>query len=124
MLNLLMNFKSLLLLTSLILFIGCETIKNKTDEIAKKENEFLSNFIGKESSELKSNLGIPTEDFIGGTGQNILIYKTNIMHGVKEIDPSKKLSLDSINGRVVLMNSLYQNYSKFKPKDKYFKNKI
>ncbi len=76
MLNLLMNFKSLLLLTSLILFIGCETIKNKTDEIAKKENEFLSNFIGKESSELKSNLGIPTEDFIGGTGQNILIYKT------------------------------------------------
>ena len=55
---------------------------------------------------------------------DILIYKTNIVHGVEEIDPSKKLSLDSINGRVVLMNSLYQNYSKFRPKDKYFKNKI
>ena len=76
MFNLLMKLKHLVLLTFFFLMLGCETIKKKTDEVAKKENEFLSNFIGKEVSELKSNLGVPTEDFIGETGQNILVYKT------------------------------------------------
>ena len=76
MLNLIMKLKHLVLLTFFFLMLGCETIKKKTDEVAKKENEFLSNFIGKEVSELKSNLGVPTEDFIGETGQNILVYKT------------------------------------------------
>ena len=39
----------------------------------------------------------------------------------KEIDGDKKLNLEKLNGRVVLMNSLYQNFLKSKSQDKYFK---
>ncbi len=62
----------------LILFFmtGCQTIKEKTDEMAKKENEKLSQFIGKPVSELKSELGNPTDDYVNETGVNVLIYKT------------------------------------------------
>ena len=52
---------------------------------------------------------------------DILIYKTDVLHGVEEIDPFKKLDLNNINGRVVLMNSLYQNFNLSPPKDQYFK---
>ena len=31
----------------LLLFSGCETIKKKSDEVVKKENEELSKYIGK-----------------------------------------------------------------------------
>ena len=41
MLNLLMKLKHLVLLTFFFLMLGCETIKKKTDEVAKKENELL-----------------------------------------------------------------------------------
>lgn len=51
---------------------------------------------------------------------DILIYKSTLKHGVKEIDPFKKLNLEKINGRVVLMNSLYQNFNKSKIKSKYY----
>ena len=60
----------------LIFFSGCETIKKKSDEIAEKENERLSQFIGKQSSELKIELGVPTEDFINEVGNETLVYKT------------------------------------------------
>ena len=60
----------------LIFFSGCETIKKKSDEIAEKENERLSQFIGKQSSELKIELGAPTEDFINEVGNETLVYKT------------------------------------------------
>tara|TARA_B100000029_G_scaffold352995_1_gene345592 strand:+ start:170 stop:472 length:303 start_codon:yes stop_codon:yes gene_type:complete len=68
----------LLLLSILVLifFSGCETIKKKSDEIAEKENERLSQFIGKQSSELKIELGVPTEDFINEVGNETLVYKT------------------------------------------------
>lgn len=39
---------------------------------------------------------------------DILIYHGNSIHGVDEIDPHKKLDLNKLNGRIVLMNSLYQ----------------
>ena len=39
---------------------------------------------------------------------DILIYHGNSVHGVDEIDPHKKLNLINFNGRIVLMNSLYQ----------------
>ncbi len=52
---------------------------------------------------------------------DILVYKTDILHGVQEIDPQKKLNLRTINGRIVLMNSLYQNFNKKPSKDKFFK---
>jgi len=56
--------------------MGCQTIKEKTEEMAKKENEKLSQFIGKPLSELKSELGNPTDDYVNETGVNVLVYKT------------------------------------------------
>ncbi len=58
------------------LFSGCQTVKNKTDEIAKKENEKLSKYIGKSSNELKLDLGKPDEDFKNEKGNLELVYKT------------------------------------------------
>tara|TARA_Y100000590_G_scaffold433232_1_gene550076 strand:- start:280 stop:543 length:264 start_codon:yes stop_codon:yes gene_type:complete len=59
-----------------MIFSGCQTIKKKTDEIAEKENERLSLFIGKNSDELKSELGNPIDDFLNESGNEILVYKT------------------------------------------------
>ena len=56
--------------------IGCQTVKEKTDEIVKKENEKLSKFIGKPVSNLKSELGISDEDFLNESGNKVMIYKT------------------------------------------------
>ena len=52
---------------------------------------------------------------------DLLIYKSTIKHGVDEIDPNKKLNLKNINGRIVLMNSLYQDFTKKKSRSKFFK---
>ncbi len=72
-----MKFRFIAYLFSiLILFSGCETIKKKSDEIAEKENERLSLFMGKNSDDLKSELGNPTDDFINENGNEILVYKT------------------------------------------------
>ena len=60
----------------LIISSGCKTIKKKSDEIAEKENERLSLFIGKYSDDLKSELGSPTDDFFSENGNEILVYKT------------------------------------------------
>ena len=57
-------------------FIGCQTVKKKTDEIVKKENEKLSKFIGKPVSNLKSELGVSDEDFLNESGNKVMIYKT------------------------------------------------
>ena len=59
-----------------MVFSGCETIKKKSDEIAEKENEKLSLFMGKNSDDLKSELGNPTDDFINENGNEVLVYKT------------------------------------------------
>ena len=56
--------------------IGCQTVKEKTDEIVKKENEKLSTFIGKPVSNLKSELGISDEDYLNESGNKVMIYKT------------------------------------------------
>ena len=56
--------------------IGCQTVKEKTDEIVKKENEKLSTFIGKPVSNLKSELGVSNEDFLNENGNKVMIYKT------------------------------------------------
>ena len=72
-----MKFRFIAYLFSiLILFSGCETIKKKSDEIAEKENERLSLFMGKNSDDLKSELGNPTDDFINENGNEVLVYKT------------------------------------------------
>ena len=61
---------------SLILLSGCQTIKNKSDEVAEKENEKYGQFVGKQISELKMELGVPTEDFVNELGNETLVYKT------------------------------------------------
>ena len=71
------KFKFLIFCFSLvILFTGCQTIKQKTDYIVEKENEKLSKFIGKSSSELQTELGKPDEDFKNEKGNIILVYNT------------------------------------------------
>ena len=73
----LMKFRFIVYLFSiLMLFSGCETIKKKSDEIAEKENERLSLFMGENSDDLKSELGNPTDDFINENGNEVLVYKT------------------------------------------------
>ena len=66
-------FISLFFLT---LASGCQTIKNKTDAIIKKENTKLNEYIGKTSDNLKMNLGKPDEDFKNGKGNLELVYNT------------------------------------------------
>ena len=58
------------------LLTGCQTVKEKTDNIVQKENEKLSEFIGKSLSELKMELGKPDEDFKNAKGNFELIYNT------------------------------------------------
>ena len=58
------------------LLTGCQTVKEKTDNIVQKENEKLSQFIGKPLSELKMELGKPDEDFKNAKGNLEVIYNT------------------------------------------------
>ena len=58
------------------LVASCQTVKEKTDAIVEKENEKLSEFIGKSLSELKMELGKPDEDFKNAKGNLEVIYNT------------------------------------------------
>ena len=72
-------YKLNLIVTGLCLMImlsGCQTIKQKTDAIVEKENQKLSKFIGKSSTDLQMNLGEPDEDFKNEKGNLVLIYNT------------------------------------------------
>ena len=60
----------------LTLVAGCQTIKDKTDVIVKKENAKLSEYIGKTSSNLQMDLGKPDEDFKNDKGNLELVYNT------------------------------------------------
>ena len=59
-----------------LIFSGCQTVKNKTDAIVEKENEKLSKFLGKSSSELQMELGKPDEDFKNAKGNFEFIYNS------------------------------------------------
>ncbi len=52
----------LLAMILLISFSNCQSIKDKTDEIVKKENKKLSQFIGQPVSELKIVMGEANAD--------------------------------------------------------------
>ena len=72
------------ILTSLFFLIltqGCQTIKNKTDTIVKKENNKLSEYIGKNSDNLQMNLGKPDNDFKNSKGNLELVYN-NKKYGI------------------------------------------
>ena len=60
----------------LILVTSCQTIKQKTDEIVEKENNELSQYIGKSSNNLQMILGKPDEDFKNEKGNLELVYNT------------------------------------------------
>ena len=68
------NFSVILLI--ILLFSGCQTIKKKSDEVVEKENIRYGLFVGKEISELKMELGNPSEDYNNETGNKIFIYKS------------------------------------------------
>jgi PBP1b-binding outer membrane lipoprotein LpoB len=66
----------LILLAFSILLNGCQSVKQKTDMIVKKENKKLSKFIGKSSSELINELGKPDEDFKNSSGNLEFVYNS------------------------------------------------
>ena len=70
-----LKFKIILILLY-ISTIGCQTIKEKTDKIVEKENQKLSEYIGKASDELKIDLGNPDQDFKNEIGNLIFVYNT------------------------------------------------
>ena len=67
------NYLISILIISILTLSGCQTVKNKTDEIVEKENKKLSKFIGKSSNELRLNLGEPDEDYKNEKG-NLELY--------------------------------------------------
>ena len=72
-----MNFKNFfIILTLFLIFSGCQTIKEKSDAIAEKENREYGKLVGKEINHLKIELGNPTEDYINESGNKVFIYKT------------------------------------------------
>ena len=73
----LMKLRFVIALFSIIVILsGCQTIKKKSDEVAEKENERFGQFVGKQVTELKLELGAPTEDFINEIGNEMIVYKT------------------------------------------------
>ena len=60
----------------LIFLSSCQTIKQKTDAIVEKENIRLSQYIGKDSSNLQMDLGKPDEDFKNEKGNLQLVYNS------------------------------------------------
>ena len=72
-----MKAKIIIILFAVLLMVsGCQTIKKKSDEVAEKENERFGQFVGKQITELKMELGSPTEDYINEMGNETLVYKT------------------------------------------------
>ena len=59
-----------------LMISSCQTVKEKTDAIVERENEKLSKFIGKSSSELQMELGKPDEDFKNSKGNFEFVYNT------------------------------------------------
>ena len=86
----------------LIIISGCETVKNKSDEIIKKENKKLSQFIGQPVSELKIAMGEPDEIEYGEKGSKFFIYKkkkyTITCEKKFEIDQNKMIVAVSSRG--------------------------
>ena len=73
-----MNKFKIVLITFIfsLIITSCQTVKEKTDAIVEKENEKLSKFLGKSSSELQMELGKPDEDFKNAQGNYELIYNS------------------------------------------------
>ena len=70
------NIISIKIIFLLFFLTSCQTIKDKTDAIVEKENAKLSEYIGKNSNNLKMELGKPDEDFKNDKGNLELVYNT------------------------------------------------
>ena len=71
------KLKFIFISTFFLTFIfSCQTIKQKTDSIVEKENNELSQYIGKTLNNLQMNLGKPDEDFKNQKGNLELVYNT------------------------------------------------
>ena len=72
-----MYFKNFLIIVFISIFLfGCQTIKEKSDAVVDKENKKYGKLVGKEISDLKIELGNPTEDYVNEQGNRIFLYKT------------------------------------------------
>ena len=72
-----MKLKFVVILISIVFLTNaCQTIKNKTDEVAEKENKKYGLFVGGDVNRMKLELGAPTEDIVNDIGNEVLIYKT------------------------------------------------
>ena len=84
-----------LLVISILLFNGCQTIENKSQSAIKKENEKLSKFLQQPESELKIVMGEPDNIVYDDKGSKFFVYtkkKYNITCERKfEIDQSKMI---------------------------------
>ena len=56
--------------------MSCQTIKQKTDKIVEKENNKLTQYIGKNLNNLQMDLGKPDEDFKNEKGNLEFVYNT------------------------------------------------
>ena len=70
------NLKIIFTGVVIMILSGCQTIKQKTDAIVDKENQKLSKYIGKSSSDLQTNMGQPDEDFKNDKGNLVFVYNT------------------------------------------------
>tara|TARA_B110000014_G_C19683599_1_gene358429 strand:- start:248 stop:544 length:297 start_codon:yes stop_codon:yes gene_type:complete len=57
-----------------LLFNGCKTIENTSQNVNKKENEKLTKFLQKSESELKTVMGEPNEITIDEKGSKFFTY--------------------------------------------------
>tara|TARA_B100000674_G_scaffold264300_1_gene218203 strand:- start:122 stop:427 length:306 start_codon:yes stop_codon:yes gene_type:complete len=67
---------TILSLLVIVFLASCKTIKQKTDAIVEEENNKLSKYIGKSSSVLRVDLGMPDEDFKNVSGNVVFVYNT------------------------------------------------
>ena len=96
-----MKFKLIIILFSIfIILTSCQTIKNKSDEVAEKENEKFGKFVGQNVINLKNEIGAPNEDYVNEQGNEVLVYKTK-KYG---IPCERKFEINS-NGTVVKFSS-------------------
>ena len=96
-----MNSKILVFFVSLLLSLSsCQTIKKKSDEVAEKENEKYGLFLGKQVSELRMELGAPTDDYINKVGNETLVYKTK-KYGI----PCERKFEINANGTIIKFSS-------------------
>ena len=96
-----MKFKIIFVSLLVLIFLNsCQTIKNKSDEVAERENQKFGQFVGKQVSEIKSELGVPSDDYIDELGNETLVYKTK-KYGI----PCERKFTINTNGTVIGFSS-------------------